>query len=135
MNMCTIPYVSVGPEKFRGCFERLPFFDAALYPNFVDTLLLPVGKQADAVGAGLDGVKVVSHFTERQVFIHILSHNEGWLDIECDLCDNAKCPKSNHGASKRFAVYLTGQLTHFAGCRDDFQCRHCRRCITIFLAC
>src|SRR5437773_3382139 len=64
-NRVQIPDGAFGPKKFRGCVERLPFFDAALYPNFVDTLLLPVGKQADAVGAGFDGVKVVSHFTER----------------------------------------------------------------------
>src|SRR3989442_10360014 len=37
------------PEEFRGCVKRLPFFNAAFDPNFADTLVSPVGKQADAV--------------------------------------------------------------------------------------
>src|SRR5258708_25853025 len=41
------------PEEFRGCVKRVPLFNAALDPNFADTPVLPVGKKADAVAAGL----------------------------------------------------------------------------------
>src|SRR5713226_419311 len=50
-NGVQIPGSAFRPEEFRGCVKCLPFFHAALDPNFVDTLLLPVGKQADAVPA------------------------------------------------------------------------------------
>src|SRR2546429_2530810 len=62
-NRVQIPDGAFGPEKFRGCFERLPFFDAALYPNFVDTLLLPVGKQAD---------RSEEHTSELQSRLHLV---------------------------------------------------------------
>ena len=39
------------PEEFRVCFKRLPLFNATFDPNFVDTLLLPVGKKTYAVTA------------------------------------------------------------------------------------
>src|SRR6266852_5400933 len=75
------------PEEFRGCVKRVPLFNTAFDPNFTDALVLPVGKKADAVPAGLDSIKVVLDFTERQAFIHVLPHHEGWLNIEGDLCD------------------------------------------------
>src|ERR1700758_1951328 len=39
------------PEKLRLCRECLPVFSAAFYPDLVETLFLPIGEQADTVGA------------------------------------------------------------------------------------
>src|SRR5260370_20137435 len=38
-------------EEFRSCLKRLTLFHAAFEPHFADPLVLPVGKQADAVRA------------------------------------------------------------------------------------
>src|SRR3984893_13848547 len=46
-----IPGSTLRPEEFRGRVKSLPLFNAALDPNFSDTLVLPVGKQANAVRA------------------------------------------------------------------------------------
>src|SRR6266446_5405450 len=91
-------------EKFRGCVKRMSIFNAALEPNFTDTLVLPVRKQADAVSAGLDGIKVIFHFSKWHVFVHILPHQEGWLNIERNLCDYAQRSKANNCSPKHFAA-------------------------------
>ena len=65
---------------------------------------------------------MVFHFAERQVFIHVLAHHEGWLNIERDLCDYPQRTKPNNGSQKRFSVLLAGKLNLFAGRRDDFNC-------------
>src|SRR5438132_11377096 len=96
------------PEEFRGCVKRLTIFNAALEPNFTDALVLPVSKQADAISAGLDCIKVIFHFSKRHVFVHILAHQESWLNIESDLCDYAQRTKPKQRAQKRFAVSLAG---------------------------
>src|SRR6202021_3694686 len=74
-----IPVSLFRSEKFRSRVERLPFFLAAFYPNLANTLVLPVGKQAYAVGAGFDRVEVVFHRRERNVFEPVLPHNESRL--------------------------------------------------------
>jgi glucose-6-phosphate dehydrogenase-like protein len=47
------------PVKLWSSVKYLPFFHAALDPQFVDALLLPVRKQAHAAAAGFDGVEVL----------------------------------------------------------------------------
>ena len=47
------------PEKVRVGLKRLPFFGPAFYPDLVKTLFLPIREQADALGTGLDSVKIV----------------------------------------------------------------------------
>src|ERR1700681_2811386 len=51
------------PEKHQSSVKCPSFFDAALDPQFVNALLLPVGKQTYAVPAGFDFVKVVLQLT------------------------------------------------------------------------
>src|SRR3981189_1690487 len=92
------------PEEFRRCVKRLTIFNAALEPNFADALILPVSKQADAISAGLDCIKVIFHFSKRHVFVHILAHQESWLNIERDLSDYAQRTKPNNHSPKRFAI-------------------------------
>src|SRR5271169_502999 len=57
-NGVQIPASSFRPKEFRGCVKRLPFVIAALDPKFVNTLILPVSKKADAVATRFDRVKV-----------------------------------------------------------------------------
>src|SRR2546427_10417174 len=95
-NRVQIPDGAFGPEKFRGCFEFLPFFDATLYPNFVDTLLLPAGTKADRAGAGRAGVKVASKFTERRGFIHIRLNDDAGTKSTRAISVNPTGPTSNH---------------------------------------
>ena len=74
-----------GAEEFRLGVEGLAFFVAALHPDFAEILILPVGEEADAVGAGLNGVEVVFHGGEGEIFVDILAHLVGGLDVERDL--------------------------------------------------
>ena len=52
-------------EEFGGRVKRLALFNATFDPNFIDTLVLPVGKKTDAVTTRFDIVKVVFHCAER----------------------------------------------------------------------
>src|SRR5258708_22681379 len=89
-----------GAEEFRlGAISRLTC-DAAFQPDFVDALLLPVGKQADAVGAGLDGVEMILHLAERKIFIDILAHEESRLKVESYFCDDTEIAEAKHGTEK-----------------------------------
>ncbi len=84
-----------GAEELRfGAVSRLTS-DAAFQPDFVDALLLPVGKQADAVGAGLDGVEVILHLPERKIFIDVLAHEESWLKVESYFCDDTESAETD----------------------------------------
>src|SRR2546421_520194 len=96
------------PEEFRGCVKGMSLFNAALEPDFTDALVLPVSKQADAISAGLDCIKVIFHFSERHVFVHILTHQESWPSIESDLSDYAQRTKPHNRSQKRFTISLTG---------------------------
>ena len=60
---CRFFVARFAPKNSGGRVKRLAFFNAAFYPNFVETLLLPVRKQADAVSAGFDCVKMFFHFS------------------------------------------------------------------------
>ena len=101
---CRFLVACFAPKNSGVGVERLPFFLAAFDPNFANTLVLPVGKKAYAVGAGFDRVKVVFHRKERQVFVHVLPHHVSWLNVECDLCDHTQRTKPNHGSPKRFSI-------------------------------
>ena len=65
--------------------------NAAFDPDLVESLFLPVGKQADAIAAGFDSVKVVFQLTQREIFVHILLHHKGGLNIKSDLGDYTQC--------------------------------------------
>src|SRR5437016_7581378 len=59
-----IPAGPFRPEKFGWCVVGFSFLHAAFQPDLVETLFLPVGKQAHAVRPGCDGVKVVCQFAQ-----------------------------------------------------------------------
>src|ERR1700730_392814 len=62
-NGMKIPGGQLRPEKFRGRVKWLAILDASFYPNLIETLLLPVGEQADAVRACFDSIKVIFHLS------------------------------------------------------------------------
>src|ERR1700690_822427 len=64
-NGVQIPGSSFRPEEFGGRVKRLPFFLAALDPHFVNTLVLPIGKEADTVATRFDRIEVVLYGSER----------------------------------------------------------------------
>src|ERR1700730_16042469 len=97
-------------EKFGGCVECLALFCARFYPDLVEALLLPVGEQTNAVCARFDLVKVIFDLGQRQVFVHILAHREGRLNIESDLGDYTNNAKANDGSSSFLAVLLAGEF-------------------------
>ncbi len=78
-----------GAEEFRRGGEGLAFFDPALHPDFAEISVLPVGEKADAVSAGLNGVEVILHGGEGEIFVDVLAHLVSGLDIERDCCDYA----------------------------------------------
>ena len=119
------------PEKFRGRVKRLSGFHAAFDPDFVKTLFLPVGKQAHTVGAGFDRVKMLLHLAQREIFIHVLPHHVGGLNIERNFCDYTQRAQSNHRSAKCFTVVLAGQLDQFTICSQDFQRRRGRRQVPV----
>src|ERR1043166_9101541 len=71
-------------EKLAWRLVMLSLFDAALEPNFIDAMLLPIGEQADAVRTRHDRLKVLLQFIKRQIFVYILVHLVGRLEIESD---------------------------------------------------
>ena len=75
-------------EIFR-CREFVTGFGAALDPDFREFLILPVGKQADAVGAGFDGVEVLFKLAEWKIFVDPLLHRVSGLDVERHFRDHA----------------------------------------------
>ena len=122
------------PEEIWRSVECLSRFDAALDPHFVDPLLLPVSKQAHAIPAGFDRIKVIFQLTERQVLIHILAHHEAGLNIESDLREHTQRTQPNHRSVKCLAVSFPRQVHHVPVRPHYFQCRRRRRQVPIFLA-
>src|ERR1017187_3814291 len=82
-------------EKLGSSLKCLSFFDAALDPNFVDAPLLPVRKQAHAISARFDRIKMLFYFAARQVLVNIWGHHKGGLNIGRHLGDRAERPRPN----------------------------------------
>src|SRR5690242_3911291 len=47
------------PVKLRREFERLAGFDTPFYPHLSGAMILPVGKETDAVGAGKNIIEML----------------------------------------------------------------------------
>ena len=103
-------------EEIRLCVECRLLIFAALQPHFAEELVLPIGEEADAVGAGLDGIEVLLHRVEGKVLIDILPHHEGGLNIERDLGDDTQRAEAHDCTFECVAVLLAREL-------DDIACR------------
>ena|SRR5436305_3659679 len=95
-------------EEFRRCRKRLPGLCPALDPDLVDTLLLPVGEQADAVSRFFNFIEMSLQFAEWKVLVDILTHGEGGLNRERDGGDDAQSAQPNHGAAKGVPILIAG---------------------------
>src|SRR5580704_8980298 len=111
---------SMRAKKLGACVECLSRIDASFKPDFVETVLLPVGKKTDAVGAGFDGVEMIFELIQRKIFVHILPHQESWLNVESYACDNPKSTEAHHGTRESVSVFFTRQSKQLTGCRDNF---------------
>ena len=101
-------------EKFRLGVKGLAFFGAGFEPDFAEIVVLPVGEEADAVGAGLDGVEMVFHGGEGEVFVDELAHLVGGLDVESDSCDDAKRAEADDSALEEIVVFLAREFHYVA---------------------
>ena len=84
-------------------------------------MVLPVGEEADAVGAGLDGVKVVFHGGEGEIFVDVLAHLVGGLDVEGDFCDYAQRAEADDGSLEKVVVLLPREFHDVASGGDEFE--------------
>ena len=57
--------------------------------------MAPVSEDANAVSACHNGVKVVSQLMEGDSDVDVLLDGEGWLDVECDLGDDAESAETD----------------------------------------
>ncbi len=99
-----------GAEEFGLGVKARPFSVAALQPDFAEIVILPVGEKADAVGAGLDGVEVVFHRVEGEIFVDVLAHLVGGLDVERDFCDDAEGAQANDGSWEKIGIFAGARV-------------------------
>src|SRR6476646_9723044 len=78
------PGCELGPIKLRREFERLAGFDAPFYPDLSGAMILPVGKETDAVGTGKNVVQMFFQLSQRELFVNDLPPLNGWLQVASD---------------------------------------------------
>ena len=83
---------SLAPEN-SGWVATADRFDARFEPDFVDALFLPIGEQADAVGAGLDGVEMILHLTPANFHVNVLSARGRWAGDRATLVMTPSAPR------------------------------------------
>src|SRR4029077_5815378 len=101
--------------------ESVAGFGAGLEPHFAETLVLPVGEEADTVGGGLDGVEVVFQLLERKIFVNVLAHREFGLDVERDRSDHAESAEADNRAVEGVAILRARELHRVARRGDELQ--------------
>ena len=113
--------------------QRFAIGQLVLNPNLADIVILPVGEEADAVGAAHDGVKVLHHLGKGHVFIDFLLHQIGRLDVKRHLGDNTQATQPHDRAQKGLAIAFTGEGDHFAVGGDQFQAGNggCQVAVTV----
>ena len=101
-------------EKFRLGLEFEFRICPGLEPDFIHTLLLPVGEQADTVGARFNCIEMLLQLIERKIFINVLPHSKGRLEVERNFRDYAKSAERDNGTAKGVTVFITRELQHVA---------------------
>ncbi len=99
--------------------------NAALDPDLRGAMVLPVGKEADAVATVEDGVEVVFKLVEGEVFVDELSHLEGGDYVERHLGDDAEGSEGYDGSEEVVAIFGAGEVYDFAVGGDHLQARDC----------
>ena len=108
--------------------------DAALDPDLVDFVALPVGEEADAVTGAHDGFKIVLEFVHGQVTVDDLGHIEARLHVESHFCDDAERAERDDGAEETIAVGIAGDLDDFSIGVDEFEGSNGCREVAVFYA-
>ena len=75
--------------------------DVAEIPGVIDEYRIAAH---NAKAAGFDGVEVVFHGSELKVFINVLPHGVGGLNIERDFCDYAESAETDNCGEKGLAI-------------------------------
>src|SRR5262249_35254018 len=119
-----------GPEQLRWRRNSSALYDAALHPDLVDALVLPVGEEADAVGARYDLLEVIFQPRQGQVFVHVLPHLERGNNVERDLRDHPQAAEADN-RSLELRVLVARNSHHLAVGRDDLQRRYGRGQVAI----
>ena len=81
---CSFLRGELGAEELRLPLVLVAGRKPALDPDLRGLMVLPVGKQADAVAAGEDLVEVVLEVIERKILVDRLGDLEGWQQVERD---------------------------------------------------
>ena len=71
---CSPGWRQARPEQLRVRSVRRCLIATRRFNQTWFTIALPVGKEADAVGAGHDLIEVVFQLRQGQVFVHVLAH-------------------------------------------------------------
>src|SRR5262249_35194168 len=87
---------------------------AAFAPDLADEAFLPIGEEADAVGAGKDFVEARFDLGKREVVVDPLADGEGRDDFEREADDDAERAERDDGAVECFAEGLGGEGEEFA---------------------
>ena len=61
---------------------------------------------------------MVFQLAEREVLVNVLAHLEAGLNIERDLCDDAKGAEPHDCAMERLAIVFARQIYYLARCSD-----------------
>ena len=85
-----------------------------LEPDFIDALLLPVGEQADTVGACLNCIEIVLQLIKREIFINVLPDGKCRLQVEREFGDHTQSAEADNGTTKRVTIFVARQLQDIA---------------------
>src|SRR5687768_1788520 len=104
-NWMTIERRRPGPKKSGRLRSSRLIYNAPLYPDLIETLILPIGKKADAVSAGSDLVKMIFQLRQGKVFVYTLAHIKRWLDLERQLCNHPHSTQADNSPLKLFSIF------------------------------
>ena len=121
-------------KQFGLRFRRVGGINPALHPDLIDSVMLPVGEQADAVGTGHDLFEVVLQARCWKILVDRLRHIEGRRKIEHHLGDNAKTAQRDDRAIKLFAILVSGQYLQLSRSCDELPTTYRRRQIPVRVA-
>src|SRR5262249_55419116 len=109
-------------EVFRSLHRWLFRVVERFQPDFVDSLVAPVSKEADAVSRCENVVEMLLERAERKIFIHGLRDLIGWLNIACDFGDDAERAETDDCAGKCIGIFFSRERDKFSNGVYKFQC-------------
>src|SRR4051794_5256933 len=111
----------LGIEERRLHLCRSARFHFAFDPDLGGPVVLPVGKEADAVPASENVVQVLFEMAQWKVFVDSLRYLECGLDFESHSCDYSQRAEAYHGRLELLSVMGVRNLAEFALCRYELE--------------